>query len=260
MSSEGKSKFSLTALFVVVGVSFLLFLVLLPAFSGSTLTASMIAVKARGKDIYVAIIQANTERDLLGLPSVLPRTPIGGGRKIEDVWAPDIAQMEFQNSTDYFNELIDGANFRTDKWAPYVSGFDDYSRFAGAGVPTGNAKKKLLPKNNMWSIAGDIEDDTPDILPVLVTRNVDCASFYRILQGKEREEELWSKHYKTPYSNKGFVLVRKGGATFHAVSRWMNIRALYHFSTQPPPDVVDGLLLPYLTPDSLVTPPQRSSP
>ena len=261
MSSEGKSKFSCTALLVVIGVVFLLFLALIPFQNSAGSRAGTLATTARGKDIYVAIIQANTEREPLGLPDVWPRTPIGGGRKIEDVrWVPDIAQMEFQNSTDYFYELLDGANFGTTKWAPYVSGLD-YSKFAGAGVPMGNERKKLRPENNMWSIAGDIEDDMPDVLPVLVTRNVDCASFYKILQGDGTEKiEWWSKHYKTPFSNKGFAIVRKGGGTITMGSKYINISSLYHFSTRPPADVVDDLLRPYLPPDSLVTPPQRSSP
>jgi len=261
MSSEGKSKFSLTGLFVVIGVSFLLFLVLLPVMSQVRNRSLFAAVGARGKDIFVAITSANTERDPLGLPHVWPRTPISGGQKIEDVrWASDIAQMEFQNSTDYFNELMDGANFGTTNWAPYVSGLD-YSKFAGAGVQTGDERKKLQSKNNMWSIAGDVEDDTPDILPLLVTRNVDCESFYKILQGDGIEKlEWWSKHYKIPYSNKGFVVVRKSGAVFYESSRYINRYALHYSLTRSPSDVVDGLLLPYLTPDSLVTPPQRSSP
>jgi len=261
MSSEGKSKFSCTALLVVMVVMFLLFLALVPFLISAGSRAGTMATGARGKDIYVAIIQANTEREPLGLPSVWPRTPIGGGRKIEDVrWAPDIAQMEFQNSTDYFYELLDGANFGTTNWAPYVSGLD-YSKFAGAGVQTGDERKKLQSKNNMWSIAGDVEDDTPDILPLLVTRNVDCESFYKILQGDGIEKlEWWSKHYKIPYSNKGFVVVRKSGAVFYESSRYINRYALHYSLTRSPSDVVDGLLLPYLTPDSLVTPPQRSSP
>jgi len=261
MSSEGKPGFSLAGLVVVVGVLFLLVLALVPYISN--MANRGLATAVRGKDIYIAIIQANTEREPLGLPSVWPRTPIGGARSLEDVnvnWAPDIVQMEFLNSTDYFNELLDGGNFGTTNWAPYVNGFDDYSRFAGAGVPVGNERKKLQSKNNMWSIAGDIEDDTPDILPILVTRNVDCEAFYKMLQGDGTEKiEWWSKHYQTPYSNKVFVMVRKGGATVTMGSRYVNISSLYPFSASPPPDVVEGLLLPYLTPDSLVVPPQRFS-
>jgi len=259
MSSEGKSKFSCTALLVVMVVVFLLFLALIPFLISAGSSAGMMATGARGKDIFVAITGANTEREPLGLPDVWPRTPIGGGRKIEDVrWAPDIAQMEFQNSTDYFNELMDGANFRTDKWAPYVSRLD-YSKFAGAGVPMGDEREKLRPENNMWSIAGDLEDDMDDILPVLVTRNVDCASFYKMLQGDGTEKiEWWSKHYKTPYSNKGFFVVRKGGAVFSLSSRYVNVQTLLPVSFDG--NAKDFILPPYLTPDSLVTPPQRSSP
>jgi len=240
-------------LLVVIGVLFLLVLASIPFLNKASQRAGMLSLGSRGKDIFVAITQANTEREPLDLPHVWPRTRIDGAQ-VGDI--KDIASMAFQNSTDYFNELLDGANLgEPEKWVPYVNGFYDYSRFAGDGVPAMLKPGKLKPENNAWCIAGDIREEMDDRSPLLVTRNFDCEFFYKVLGNDEKEPVPWSTQYKTPYSNKGFVGVRKGGAVFSMSSRYITQETIYASSSSSFP-TLDDLPPAYLTPDSLVTRPR----
>jgi hypothetical protein len=255
MASESKSGFSLAALLVMIGVLLLFFFVLVPFLRHAVTAAGGDATGTRGKDIFVAITAANTEREPLGLTNVWPRTHIDGiqanGNNAE---ALDIADMVFQNSTDYFNTLFDGANYGTTNWAPYVIRID-HSTFAGAGVPRGDETKKLQPENNMWCIAADIQDEMDDAIPLLVTRNVDCGSFHKIVQSDGKETLQFSTQYKTPYSNKGFIMLRKGGNVYKA--RVKHLNEIFYSSKSSCPMTIDDVPPAYLTPDSLVTAPQN---
>jgi hypothetical protein len=129
-------------------------------------------VPVRAKDIFVAVIGANTERKPLGLGSAWPRsafTPIGHGMDA------DIAEMTFANSSDYFTALIDGHRIGKDDWSPFVVGLD-WTTFAGGGVPPKEGAGRLTAANNIWTVAANVTDDMPDVIPVLVSRNVDPSS------------------------------------------------------------------------------------
>jgi len=140
----------------------------------------------------------------------------------------DIAQMTFANSSDYFTVLYDIENYSTPPvWAPYVNGFD-YSKFAGVGVPKSpSGSKRLKAKNNAWTIAANITDEMPDIIPVIVSRNIDPTSLIP-KEGDLRQQLVrLSEEFTTPFGNKGFVIVRKGGVTSRFTSRRLNLYILY---------------------------------
>ena len=181
---------------------------LFPAIGNAMLQDNMAAMGNRTKDIYVAIVGANVEREPLGLGSVWPKS----GKKMEE--GNDISKMRFENSSDYFTVLFDGERMGSPDWSPYVAN-GDYSKCAGAGVPKKMETGRLTAENNAWIIAANVTDDMPDCIPILITRNVDPASLIP-REGDLREQYVrLSSEFKTPFGNKGFVMVRKGDAISH---------------------------------------------
>ena len=259
MRFGNKHGFSLMELAVLNGVGLLFTATLIPAITNAQRNAEMTAVGARGRDIFIAIVGANIEREPLGLGDVWPKTqlkeePEGWGQR--RINTEDITSKTFQSSTSYFYELLDGANIGNPRqWAPYVRGFD-YSKLAGAGVPAKVGAGELRPENNMWCIAGNIRDEMEDVIPVLITRNVDCASLYKDYDGKAQTPLRWSQKYSTPFSNEGFVMVRKGGAVVRITAEYAVAHIVYmgqlggSFKT-----TAEGHApLVYLTPDNIAYP------
>jgi prepilin-type N-terminal cleavage/methylation domain-containing protein len=226
MTSVKNQGFTLVELLVVIGILGILASALFPAISNAVMQANMTAVGARGRDIYVAITGANTEREPLGLGNVWPKTQLegaagaAGGEK-------DIGDEVFTSSSDYFYRLYDGERVGSQEWSPYVAGFD-YSKLAGAGVPAKSGSGALTDQNNMWVIGANVRDEMEDIIPILITRNLDCSSLYRDLpDGSIGDKLQWSATYKTPFSNKGFVMIRKGGAMFKARDKYAVVKVVY---------------------------------
>jgi len=253
MKSEGKQKFSLTGLLVVIGALALFAIVLAPAISQAKLKAELMAVSSRGRDIFVAITAASCNEPL-GLRDIWPRTQIdeGNSRNATEI---DISDMTFSNSTRYFYVLLDGANIETPYlWEPYALGID-YSTLAGFGVPKMVGTGELKPENNMWCIAANIHYDIDDTIPVLVTRNVDCSSFYINTQANPDTPLRWSQQYAAPFGNRGFVIIRKGGAVFYGTAKEATTGAVYPIGDGSPIAGNTNLAsLVYLTPDGIAYP------
>lgn len=226
MTTANKQGFTLVELLVVIGILGILSAALFPAISNAVMQANMTAVGTRGRDIYVAITGANTEREPLGLGNVWPKSVKEEGTDSSD---EDIASLAFSSSSDYFYELLDGENIGSESWAPYVAGLD-YSKLAGAGVSAKSGTGQLQGVNNMWCIGGNIRDEMEDIIPILVTRNFDCAKLYADLEDATDAKKIdsWSSStYKAPFSNKAFVMIRKGGAIFKARDKYASVRVIY---------------------------------
>ena len=217
--------------------------------NGGVMQANMTAVGNRGRDIVFAIKKANEERKELGLPPIWPSDapPYTNHvtRKVEC--------FDFDNSIEYFAYILDADNYGTDNWKPTVSGID-FHQFAGAGVhkcDNGN----LLPKNNMWMIAKNITDETDDLIPLLVTRNLDAGALLSSMDSEEENSDKYvlGEDWDKPFSDKGAVLVRLGGGMFTVRSRYAMPRVIYNGQTFDA-NANSKYPLKYLTPDKEVVP------
>ncbi len=94
----------------------------------------------------------------------------------------------------------------------------------------------------MWAIAANITDGDSDDIPLLITRNVDVKLLeYFINHGGPTSNldmriALGAGEYKTPFGDKGFVSVRKGGGTISTQAKYATLRVLFNSQTLPPRD------------------------
>ena len=258
MRAESQHGFNVIELAAVTVMVMLLVLALVPAVINACSGATMTAVGARGRDIFVSITGANTEREPLGLPSVWPSE----NPPFTNASTHEVECFNFSNSTDYFKYLYDAARVGTARWNPFVAGFD-YSKLAGNGVPT-CTDGRLTSENNLWTIAMNVTDDISDIVPVLITRNIDVSSLAAKVADTNWDKSLrFDPEWETPYGNKAFIMIRKGGGVFRARAKYMSYRVVYQ--NQAYDATVDihqrpvAKPLKYLTPTLLVVPGQRTS-
>ena len=209
-----------------------------PAVASAQLSAKTSAVAMNGRNIFVSITQANTEREAAGLASVWPRTTLPAGADKDD-----IAGRAYQKSTDYFRDLLDMSNYGTDKWAPYVSGCDL------------NVFGKDL---DLWCVAANVTDEMPDCIPVLISANFNPELLPSKWDGSSNRKLTIDPAHgaaKSLWGDKAIVVIRKGGSTQVIKAKALSYKSLFGEEafdlTNADPPVV------YLTPNGIAAPAAR---
>jgi len=233
--------FTIVELAVVMVTIGVLSFALMPAFVNALAGANMTALGSKGRDIFVSITSANSERKAIhGLP----------------VW-PD--RGEFTNSTDFFRHLFDEENYGTPAWKPKVEGFD-YSKLSGAGVPLCD-NNRLTPEYNAWSVAEQLTEDWDESMPVLVTRNVDASS---LASPDTMTNGHWTLRFDstwdTPFGSGAMIIIRKSGAILKCRAKNLSYANFYKNAKPIFPCAGNGALNVLATSFSYLTPTGRVSP
>ena len=215
--------FTLVELLVVIGILGILMGALFPAISSAMVKANLSACGMRGRNLFVAITAANTEREALGLGNCWPQDAQEAADDNDK-----IAKQGTNDALTYFKYLFDVEQFGKETWKPYVTGID-IGVLAGAGVPVAAKPDQLQEKNILWTVLKNVSEEMDDVIPVLISRNLDDSQLVVSgnYNGDSKDIEL-GKVNATPFGNKAFVCIRKGGAVITQTSRYATTGIIYN--------------------------------
>ena len=204
MKKPEQSGFTLPELIVMVVVVVFLALFLDSTVCGTSAIeqAASSAMKNKGRGIWKAVLTANAERELFGLPSV---------------WPKDLGFDASRTSTEYFRMLIQPETM-CENLKPGI--------FGGGGVPVADSVSSFSSANNAWNVIC-VSTQTPNNetnslgVPFLITRNVTMGRQVNALSPLTFDKR--SPFKKPPFRNQRCVYVTVDGGCFDRRKEYLSL-------------------------------------
>lgn len=200
----------------LVGLLGILLGAFFPAVSSAMQSANASAASMRGRNLFVAMTQACVEREAAGLEGVWPHTAGSDGLSTSK---DDISGIPFRSSTEYFRTLFDTASKGKDNWSPYVTGLD-------------TDVLKLSQNSDFcdWIVAANVKDEFDDVIPVLISANVDPSVLKTSFDGHDNTPIPFGSKVgrkNLPWCDDFVIVIRKGGAAEIIKRRYFTYSTLY---------------------------------
>ncbi|MCL1887345.1 MAG: prepilin-type N-terminal cleavage/methylation domain-containing protein [Kiritimatiellaeota bacterium] len=240
MNDQNKQGFTLVELLVVIAIIAILAAALFPAISSAIDSARATAVKNKGRGIWVAVMSANSEREIHDMCALWPGDLADANNK------GGISSSS--SAEDYFNFLMsDGdGNVAADAGDRIVGDLKPEMVTAPGIIALAGGGTKIAAGNNAWHVVYVKDQLHPAEMPFLITRNAKSGDIAYPSQADLEDTETAGGKVTLDPSLKPFgkgraVWVTKGGGTLDARQRMTKC----------------ALLVPLLAPDS--TDPEATS-